>query len=186
MNNKIKKLTYEELLANRLTIEDAGTAKRFPISVLLDNVRSLYNVGTFFRTCDSAGVSELLLTGYTPHPPRIEIEKTALGAVDSVKWQYFKEPTDAIKYEKDLGHKIIAVELTNAGRRYDSLLVEEFPLCLVFGNELSGVSDAVLSLCDSAIEIPMFGVKHSLNVGVSAGIAIYEAVKVVQNSIMNR
>jgi tRNA G18 (ribose-2'-O)-methylase SpoU len=147
------------------------------VSVVLDNVRSLYNVGSVFRTCDSALVRELILCGFTPHPPRPEIEKTALGAVDSVPWRYCADTINAIKEQKQKGEKIIAVEITENQRPYDSLGAGEFPVCLVFGNELTGLSDSVIAECDDALEIPMYGVKHSLNVSVAVGVATFEAVR---------
>lgn len=173
----MKKLTYEEILNERLTPEESISSARHPVSMILHNVRSLYNVGSIFRTADSAKAKELIMCGFTPHPPRKEIEKTALGAVDSVPWKYFRETKDAIKYVKESGTKVIAVELTDKGRRYDSLEKDEFPLALMLGNEISGVDNEILSLCDDAIEIPMFGVKHSLNVSVAAGIVLFEAVR---------
>ncbi|MDR0927864.1 MAG: RNA methyltransferase [Ignavibacteria bacterium] len=178
----IRKLTYEELLQRRKTIDEYQATAKHPISIMLNNIRSMYNVGTIFRTCDSAAVSELILTGYTPYPPRIEIEKTALGAVDTVKWQYEKDILTAIAKQKADDKHIVAVELTNTARSYNSLTMSDFPLCLILGNELVGIDDDVLAECDDAIEIPMYGVKHSLNVGVAAGIAIYEAVKAIDTN----
>lgn len=173
----MKKLTHKEILDERLTPEEALVSDKFPISLMLHNIRSLYNVGSLFRTSDSANVNELILCGFTPHPPRKEIEKTALGAVDSVKWKYFEDIKDAIKEQKAKGVKVIALELTDKKRDYTSLEKNDYPLCLVLGNELVGIDDDILELCDDAVEIPMFGVKHSLNVSVSAGIAVYEAVR---------
>ena len=177
----IRKLLYEEIIKNRKTSEQFKSSFHFPISVILHNVRSMYNVGTFFRTCDSANISELILTGYTPFPPRLEIEKTALGATNSVCWRYEKNIFEEIKNQKEQKKKIIAVELTNNGRQYNSLSEDDFPMCLIFGNELTGIEDNVLEYCDDAIEVPMYGVKHSLNVGVCGGIVIYEAVGVTKN-----
>lgn len=173
----MKKLTHKEILDERLTPEEALVSDKFPISLILHNIRSLYNVGSLFRTSDSANVNELILCGFTPRPPRKEIEKTALGAVDSVKWKYFEDIKDAIKEQKAKGVKVIALELTDKKRDYTSLEKNDYPLCLVLGNELVGIDDDILELCDDAVEIPMFGVKHSLNVSVSAGIAVYEAVR---------
>ncbi len=173
----MKKLTHAEILAERLTPEESLKAERKPVSLMLHNIRSMYNVGSLFRTSDSAMLSELIMCGFTPHPPRKEIEKTALGAVDSVPWKYFENISDAIEEQKNKGIKVIALELTNKKRQYTSLEKNDFPLCLVLGNELVGIDDDVLQLCDDAIEIPMYGVKHSLNVSVSAGIAVYEALR---------
>ena len=173
----MKKLTHNEILNERLTEKEALDSQRHPIYVIAHNIRSLYNVGSLFRTCDSALVSGFVMTGFTPHPPRKEIEKTALGAVDSVPWSYEKEIFKAINSFKERNIKVFALELTNEKRQYDSLTQEEFPICIVAGNELTGLDDEVISQCDDAIEIPMFGVKHSLNVSVATGIAIYEALR---------
>ncbi len=173
----MRKLSHSEILEERLTPEEAILADRNPVSVIIHNVRSLYNVGSIFRTCDSAKAAGLIMSGYTPHPPRKEIEKTALGAVDSVPWQYEKDIFTAIESRKALGEKVFAVELTDKKRPYDSLLPDEYPVCLVLGNELTGLEDDVIDACDDAIEIPMHGVKHSLNVSVAAGISIFEAVR---------
>lgn len=173
----IRKLIHSEILEERITIENSKIIERHPVSVMLNNIRSLYNVGSLFRTCDSALVNELIMTGFTPHPPRIEIEKTALGAVDTVPWRYDKDIMESIIIEKQKGNKIVALEITNNKKRYDELILQDFPMTLILGNELSGIEDEVLKECDFAIEIPMFGVKHSLNVGVAGGIAIFEAVK---------
>lgn len=174
----MRKLLHHELLDQRLTNEQSLSVKRHPVSMILHNIRSLYNVGSIFRTADSALLNELILCGYTPFPPRKEIEKTALGATESVPWKYFRKTTEAITYNKNLGFKIAALELTTNKRNYFDLNINDFPLCIIAGNEISGIEDDVLELCDFAIEIPMYGVKHSLNVGVAAGIAIYEAIRI--------
>ncbi len=174
----MRKLLHAEILEERLTPEESLNSERFPVSLLLYNIRSLYNVGSIFRTADSGKASELIMSGYTPHPPRKEIEKTALGSVDSVPWEYIKNIRDAVSYVKSKNYKLIAVELTDIKRPYDSLKKEEFPMCLMLGNELTGIDNNILDLCDDAIEIPMHGVKHSLNVSVAAGIALFEAVRI--------
>ena len=156
--------------------------ERHPVSMLLVNIRSLYNVGSIFRTCDSALVKLLGLSGFSPYPPREEIEKTALGAVETVPWFYEKNPKLAIERMKSLGNKVFAVELTDKKRSYTSLRREEFPLCLVMGNELTGLDDDIIDACDDAIEVPMYGVKHSLNVAVAAGIVAFEAVRLWRNN----
>jgi len=173
----IRKLSYEDIINNRKTADQFKQNVHFPVSVMLNNIRSMYNVGTFFRTCDAANISELILTGWTPYPPRSEIEKTALGATESVLWRYEKNIFDAIKKQRDKGDKIIAVELTHNGRQYDFLTDDDYPLCLILGNELTGIDDNVLECCDDAIEVPMYGLKHSLNVGICGGIVIFEAIK---------
>ena len=179
----MKKLSHSEILQERLDVKQAKSVTRHPVYVMLSNIRSLYNVGSIFRTCDSALVSELILCGFTPHPPRDEIAKTALGAVDSVPWKYFENEIDAINYLKNKDVKIFALEITDKKRLYTSIKKNEYPLCIVLGNELTGLDSEVLDLCDDAIEIPMYGVKHSLNVGVAAGIAIFEAVRIFNNTI---
>ena len=174
----MRKLLHSEILDMRMSPEDSKTVKRHPVSLIVHNVRSLYNVGSLFRTFDSMLASELILCGYTPHPPRKEIEKTALGAVDTVPWSYHKNIQDAITLQKDAGKKIIALELTDSLRDYSDLHNTDFPCAIIAGNELTGIDNDVLALCDFSIEIPMYGVKHSLNVSVAAGIALYEAVRI--------
>lgn len=173
----MKKLSHAEILQQRLTPEEAKQAARHPLSVMLTNVRSLYNVGSIFRSCDAARVEELILCGFTPHPPRKEIEKTALGATETVPWQYFAQASDAIAYLKAKQYKVFAVEIATNARSYDELSSADFPCCLVLGNELTGIDDDIIRLCDGCVEIPMYGVKHSLNVAVAAGIMIFEAVR---------
>lgn len=173
----MKKLLHHEILKERLSQEELWITKRFPVSLIVHNVRSLYNVGSIFRTCDSALVSDLILCGYTPHPPRKEIEKTALGAVDTVPWRYEKDIFKAIHSVKEQGVKVFALEITDKKRAYDSLTPEEFPLCIIAGNELTGLDNDILKACDDAIEIPMHGVKHSLNVSVATGIALFETLR---------
>lgn len=173
----MKKLSHAEILPNRLTPEIALANKRHPITLVLDSIRSLYNVGSIFRTADAALVSEIILCGYTPAPPRVEIEKTALGAVDTVPWQYKQSAVNAVLELKGKGMKVFAVEITDSSRSYDALVDVDFPLALVLGNELTGIDTEVLAACDGALEIPMYGVKHSLNVSVAAGIVVFEAVR---------
>lgn len=177
----IKKQTFEELLTLRKTTLQYKQTAHFPVSVLLNNIRSMYNVGSIFRTCDAANIQELILTGFTPSPPRKEIDKTALGATESVSWHYEPNITIALQKQKALKKQIIAVELTNKSKNYTMLSKITQPICLILGNELTGIDNEVLQHCDAAVEIPMLGVKHSLNVGVAAGIAIFEAIKAFDN-----
>lgn len=174
----MKRLKHSEILEIRLTVEEAKKVEKHPVSIMLCNIRSLYNVGSIFRTADSALVSELILCGFTPHPPRKEIEKTALGAVDTVNWSYFENTIEGIQEQKKKGVKVIAVEITSKSRSYSTLKTEDYPLCLLMGNELVGLDDELLVHCDDAIDIPMYGTKHSLNVSVATGIVVYEAVKI--------
>lgn len=173
----MKKLKHNEILEVRLTISELHTVKRYPIKLILHNIRSLYNVGSLFRTSDAALISELILCGFTPYPPRKEIEKTALGAVDTVPWRYFKDIKEVIIELKNDGYKVAALEICDKSIPYNELRFEDYPLCIIAGNELTGIDDEIIEMCDFAIEIPMYGVKHSLNVGVASGIAIFEAVE---------
>lgn len=179
----MRKLLNAEIKNIRLNPSNIKNIVRNPITILLDNVRSLYNVGSIFRTCDAALAKELVLAGFTPHPPRIEIEKTALGAVDTVPWRYFKSTLEAIDKLRSEGNNIIAVEITDTSRNYDKLTIDDFPICLILGNELTGIDNQILAMCDDAIEIPMYGVKHSLNVSVANGIVLFEAIKIWKNII---
>jgi 23S rRNA (guanosine2251-2'-O)-methyltransferase len=174
----MRKLTHEEISARRLKKEGILRVPRAPVIGLLDNIRSLYNVGSIFRTSDGAFIRSLYLTGYTPHPPRAEIAKTALGAVETVPWQYFKNPLDALAAARAEGAKICVLEQTTGSRPYYTLTPADFPICLVVGNELAGISHSVIEAADMAVEIPMFGTKQSLNAAVAYGIAIFELVRI--------
>lgn len=173
----MKKLSFEEILSERKSTDSLDINTKHPVVVILHNIRSNYNVGSLFRTCDSAFVEELILTGYTPHPPKDEIHKTALGATETVKWRYFVSAIDAINEFKAKGYKIAAVEITDTKKYYYDIESQDYPIVLVMGNEITGVDDEIIDLCDFSLEIPMFGVKHSLNVSIAAGIVIYESVR---------
>ncbi len=174
----IKKLTHDEISKNRVPVEKIEQAKRFPVYVILDSIRSTYNVGSIFRTSDGAMIEKLYLCGYTPHPPKKEILKTALGSTESVKWEFVKDARDVIKKLKLNGVKIAALELTDKSFPYYELDSKIFPLALIVGNEITGVSQSLLDLCDFSIEIPQYGIKQSLNVAVAYGIAIFELRKI--------
>lgn len=178
----MKKLSHAEILTQRFTEEEINSVERFPVSLLLDNVRSLYNVGSIFRTCDSARIQELILTGFTPTPPRKEIEKTALGADKTVPWRFIAEPIDALREAKKNGVTCLALEQTTTSRSYDSLSQSDFPLLIIAGNEITGVADELLRECHGSIAIPMYGVKHSLNVAVSVGIALFESIRLLHQT----
>lgn len=150
------------------------SALRIPVTVLVDNVRSLYNVGSIFRTSDGAMIQKLVLTGYTPRPPRKEIEKTALGATKSVPWEFVRNPLDAVHALREQGLKICCLELTDKSRPYYDMKVSDFPVALVIGNEITGVSGDLVAISDFSLDIPMFGVKQSLNVAVAYGVAVFE------------
>lgn len=177
----MRKLRNSEL--NRLSTEEFKAAKKFPLVVILDDVRSMHNVGSVFRTSDAFNVEKLILGGITPTPPQIEIEKTALGATDSVTWIYEQCISQAIVDLKHVGYTIIALEHTTSSisMREKLPIASEDKVVLIFGNEVTGVSDAALKLCDYVIEIPQFGTKHSLNISVSAGVAIWHFVQAYMN-----
>jgi tRNA G18 (ribose-2'-O)-methylase SpoU len=176
----MRKLTHEEIAKNRFSAEALQNAKRLPIYVMLDNIRSLYNVGSVFRSSDGARIEKLFLCGFTPHPPRKEIEKTALGATSTVPWEYFKNPKDAIAQVKAQGIKLCVLEHTDTSIPYYDLTAKDFPLCLVVGNEIAGISKEIVGEADLAVDIPMYGFKQSLNVAVAYGIALYEFVRILQ------
>ncbi|MCX6135632.1 MAG: RNA methyltransferase [Ignavibacteriales bacterium] len=170
----MRKLTHAEISAKRASLDSLSAARRLPVSVVVDNVRSLYNVGSIFRTSDGVLLDKLILTGFTPTPPRKEIEKTALGATQSVPWQYEQTPREAIVQLKLQGYKAVCLEITDTVIPYYAVAPSDFPICLVIGNEINGVSKEALAECDLALEIPQFGIKQSLNVAVAYGIAIFE------------
>ena len=170
----MKKLTHEEISQNRSTIETIHTADKMPVYVLLNSIRSSYNVGSIFRTSDGAMIEKLFLCGYTPYPPKKEVLKTALGSQDSVNWEYVKDPKEVLLSLKQKGIKICALELTSISKPYYQIIENDFPICLVIGNEISGVSQELLDICDFSIEIPQYGIKQSLNVAVAYGIAVFD------------
>ncbi len=170
----MKKLTHEEIAKKRIPHGHPTDTNRIPVIVLVDNVRSLYNVGSIFRTSDGAMIEKLILTGYTPHPPRKEIEKTALGATKSIPWEYVASPLEAVDAIRSDGYRLCCLELTNESVPYFSAHRTDFPLCLIIGNEITGVSKELIAQCDMGFEIPMFGTKQSLNVAVAYGIAVFE------------
>jgi tRNA G18 (ribose-2'-O)-methylase SpoU len=171
------KLIHAEILEQRLTVEQALAAERHPIVGVIEDVRSLYNVGSCFRTADAMLLRKLILTGYTPVPPRKEITKTALGATETVPWEYQRSPVEAVLGLKAAGYRVYALEITAGSIPIDRLEVPGFPVAIVIGNEIAGVGQETLDVCDGALEIPMFGVKHSLNAAVAFGIAAWEMVR---------
>lgn len=156
-------------------IEDSS---RFPVFVILDDVRSMHNVGSAFRTCDAFNAKGIYLCGFTPRPPHRDIHKTALGATETVPWIYEENVTNAIASLKEQGYEIWAVEQVHNSTSLQKVQMDaQKKTALIFGNEVTGVSDAALALCDGAIEIPQWGSKHSLNVSVTVGVVLWEAVK---------
>ena len=174
----MKKLSHDEISLKRSTIETLHEVKKLPVYVVLNSIRSNYNVGAIFRTSDGAMIEKLYLCGYTPCPPKKEVMKTALGSTESVKWEYVKDAKSVIHEMKNKGIKVVALELTNESFPYHQIKQHDFPICLIVGNEITGVSQELLDLCDAAIEIPQYGIKQSLNVAVAYGIAIFEMRKI--------
>ncbi len=170
--SKVRKLTFEEILAARPAMDEVNNMPRTPVVVVADNIRSMHNVGSIFRSGDGAGIRHLYLTGFTAAPPRPEIEKTALGATDSVPWSYHENAAEVVSRLKDEGYEIVVVEQTTESRPFFKANFT-FPLCLIMGNEVDGVSDELVAMADKAVDIPMLGVKHSLNVSVACGIVLY-------------
>jgi len=169
----MRKINNDEL--TRLTVDDFKVADKMPIVVVLDNIRSCNNVGSVFRTSDALLVRKICLCGITAIPPDKEIHKTALGAENSVEWEYFKTTEEAVEILRKEGYTIIAIEQVE-----ESISLHEYlpapgeKLALIFGNEVKGVQQEVVNLCDKTIEIPQFGTKHSFNIAVSAGIVLWD------------
>lgn len=148
----------------------------FPVTVLLDNLRSAFNVGSFFRTADAASIQRLVLTGITSAPPHKGVLKTALGAEATVPWEHVEDPRDAAARLRDRGYEIAAIETgVHSVDLFDWR--PQFPVCVIFGNELEGVKPELLSVCDTFVRLPMLGLKHSLNVATAGGIVMYELLR---------
>jgi tRNA G18 (ribose-2'-O)-methylase SpoU len=172
----MRKLTMEEL--NRKSVDEFKGSEKNKVVAVLENIRSAYNVGSVFRTADAFLIESIYITGYTAKPPHKEITKTALGAQETVDWKYFPATKEAIEALKKDGYNVFAVEqVTNSIslEKIHNLSVEK--IAFIFGNEVSGVEHETISLCDGCVEIPQFGMKHSLNISVAAGIVLWEAVK---------
>jgi 23S rRNA (guanosine2251-2'-O)-methyltransferase len=172
----MRKLVMDEL--NRKSVDEFRGAEKIPVIAVLENIRSAYNVGSVFRTADAFLIEAVFITGYTAKPPHKEITKTALGAQDSVDWKYFDTTKLAIEQLKRDQYRVFAVEQVA-----DSISLEKLSrldidkIAFIFGNEVSGVDNETLVLCDGCVEIPQFGMKHSLNISVATGIVLWEAVK---------
>lgn len=173
MPRKLKTIEIE-----RISVEEFQQAEKMPLVVVLDNVRSMYNIGSVFRTADAFRIEEVLLCGITATPPSNEIHKTALGAEESVAWQYFRETTDAVAYLREKGYTLCAIEQCEGSVMLNDFKKEAGRKYAVFmGNEVKGVQQQVIDECDVCIEIPQFGTKHSMNVSVTAGIVMWEMVR---------
>ena len=176
LNAGMRKLKLEEL--NRVTVSEFKKQNKTPLVVVMENIRSLNNIGTIFRTCDAFNVQAIYLVGITAKPPHREIQKTALGATESVEWEYFETSQEAIYQLKLNGFKIFSVEQVEGSVSVDKLnSVNCDKIALFFGNEISGVNQDTIDASDACLEIPQFGTKHSLNVSVCAGIVIWESFK---------
>lgn len=150
--------------------------RRVPVTVVLDNVRSMYNVGSFFRTADGSGIEKLWLSGITGRPPQKQIAKTALGAEESVPWEGASDPLALLQEHRSRGYEIAAIETSlRSVDLYDWR--PQFPVCLIFGHEVDGIADPILDTCDTHVRIPMLGIKHSLNVATAGGIVLYELLR---------
>lgn len=175
----MKKLKLDEL--GRISVDEFKGAEKIPVCILLDNVRSLHNVGSAFRTADAFRIEKIYLTGITGTPPHREIEKTALGATSSIEWEYEENSAKATADLKAGGYKIVIIEQTSESISLQSINASaNEKYCLVFGNEVNGVSEEVIQLGDLAVEIPQTGTKHSLNISVCLGIVTWEFFKKIK------
>ena len=176
----MRKLTMDEL--GRKSVADFKMANKKPIVVVMDNIRSMHNVGSVFRTADGFLIDGICLCGFTPQPPHRDIHKTALGSTETVDWLHYENTVDAVNELKQKGFKVYAIEQTEG-----SISLEMFKqlhpesatesLAFVFGNEVDGVHEQVIAICDGVIEIPQWGMKHSLNISVAAAIVLWEFVR---------
>ena len=172
----MRKLRVTEM--NRLSVEAFKEAEKLPLIVVLDDVRSLYNVGSVFRSCDAFRVEAVYLCGITATPPHVEIHKTALGAEDSVAWRHYDNASQAVEALHAEGVFIYSVEQVEDSQKLQTLRLERGKrYAVILGNEVKGVHQSVVDACDGCLEIPQFGIKHSLNVSVTAGIVVWEFAK---------
>lgn len=172
----LRKLKVTEM--HRLTVDEFKESRKLPLVVVLDEVRSLHNIGAVFRTSDVFLVNSIYLCGITATPPHPEMHKTALGAEYTVDWKYFKNTEDAVNELHTMGYTVFAIEQCEGSTMLDKLVLEtDKRYAVVLGNEVKGVKQEVVDMCDGCIEIPQFGTKHSLNVSVTAGIILWEFAK---------
>ena len=179
----MKKLTIEEM--NRISVTDFHKAKKLSLTIILDDIRSFYNIGSIFRTSDAFRVEKIIICGITACPPSVEIHKTALGAEDSVDWQYYENIFTAIDELRRNNYMIVAVEQVEGSTKLNNWnLKKNTKYALILGNEVKGVKQDVVNICDECLEIPQYGTKHSLNVSCTASIVIWEYFrKVIENGI---
>lgn len=158
--------------------------QRLPVSILLDNIRSLYNVGSFFRTSDAAGIEKLFLCGITGHPPQKALTKTALGSEDRVPWEHSWDAAATVRSMQERGFEIAAIETSpHSVDLFD--WIPRLPVCVIFGHEVDGIQKPLLEMCDTHVRIPMLGLKHSLNVATAGGIVIYELLRKYRRMVEN-
>lgn len=180
-----KKLKNSEL--DRIDLEAFKEASKTPITVVLDDIRSLNNIGSVFRTCDAFRIEHVILCGITATPPHKDIQKTALGATNSVPWSYTENILQSLKELGNKGYTICAIEQTENAVMLDQFVpsANEQKIAIIFGNEVKGVSQAAIDLCDVVIEIPQFGTKHSLNIAVSAGVVLWDLFTKLRPNFLN-
>ncbi len=172
----MRKLKADEL--GRISVAQCSELPRFPLVVILENIRSAYNVGSVFRTADAFCIESIYLVGYCATPPHKEIAKTALGAEQAVPWKHHAKAIDAIQELQAMGYRVLAAEQTDASSPLHGFSVlSDQKIAIVFGNEVSGVESDTLQGCDGCIEIPQFGIKHSLNIATAAGVVLWELVR---------
>ena len=177
----MRKLTNNEL--NRVSVKDFKNLQKIPLTIILDNIRSLSNVGSVFRTSDAFIVKEIILCGITAKPPHREIQKTALGATESVEWRYFDNTIDAVRELRSQNTYVYAIEQVDESIMLDTAEFNfDQQIAFVLGNEVKGVDEIVINEVDACVEIPQFGTKHSLNISITAGIVIWEAFQQFQKS----
>lgn len=165
----------EEL--NRKSVDEFKQSPKTPVIVVLENIRSAYNVGSVFRTADAFLVNAIYICGYSAKPPHKEIKKTALGAEETVSWQHFKTAAEAIAELRAAGYKVYAIEQVKDSISLEKFDAAENKIAVVFGNEVTGVEQSTIHLCDGSIEIPQLGMKHSLNIATAAGVVLWEMVR---------
>ena len=171
----MRKLKVTEL--ERLTLQEFKTSKKIPLVLILDDIRSMYNVGSIFRTADAFRIQKIILCGITSTPPMKEIHKTALGAEDSIEWIYEKDAVQAVKNLQNNGYKVLAIEQVENSMNLQTWKSENTLYAFVVGNEVKGVQQSVVDVCDGCLEIPQFGTKHSLNVANATAIVIWDFFK---------
>ena len=180
----MRKITNQEL--GRPSAEEFATMEKMAVTVVLDNVRSAQNVGAFFRTGDAFAVEKILLCGITATPPSREIHKSSLGAEFTVAWEHYSSTTEAVAHLKEQGYTLLAIEQVEGATMLDELEVAtDRRYALVFGNEVMGVEQEVVDMCDGAIEIPQIGTKHSLNVSVAGGVVIWNFFEALKQEVCN-